>query len=437
MGGKRAGTATWLSPAEFQTLTQKHPTATRGLGILKQYIHDETKSLDDAGRTIRWTITTGNVDRDRDVVTPGGVKTDAYLKNPIVLFGHDYHNLPVAKTTNLRQDGNKWSADAQFASADLYPFADTVYRMVKGGFLNASSIGFRPMEWTFNEDRRGVDFMSIELLEWSVVPVPAHPEALVEARSAGIDIAPLKTWAEELLDNWTEESGLLVPRAQAEAVYRIANGYAVSLPKIEGKTDQDSTNGESTKPLSNEATLPEDGEPTGKRGRVLIRFPGQSTTGAKVVVDGKDVTNQCKALTVSAAAGGLVNVNLDLLPTDTDIEADHAQIETKRGRVLSAANEKKLRDAHAMIGEVCAQVEPKPDEDAIEIIANKAEEEVIVLPEPEAVDLPDIQRPTELNIDIDPDMLQTVLMRVISSQVKETVAASTQRAINAARGRVD
>lgn len=373
MGGKRAGTATWLSPAEFQTLTQKHPTATRGLGILKQYIHDETKSLDDADRTIRWTITTGNVDRDRDVVTPGGVKTDAYLKNPIVLFGHDYHNLPVAKTTNLRQDGNKWSADAQFASADLYPFADTVYRMVKGGFLNASSIGFRPMEWTFNEDRRGVDFMSIELLEWSVVPVPAHPEALVEARSAGIDIAPLKTWAEELLDNWTEESGLLVPRAQAEAVYRIANGYAVALPveKIAAER-QDPASGEPADPLTKAATPPEDSE--------LI---------------------------------------------------------SKRGRVLSAANEKKLRDAHAMIGEVCAQVEPKPDEDAIEIIANKAEEEVIVLPEPEAVDLPDIQRPTELNIDIDPDMLQTVLMRVISSQVKETVAASTQRAINAARGRVD
>ena len=122
---------------------------------------DSLGRFDDAERTVRWTITTGNVDRDRDVVTPGGVKTDTYLKNPVVLFAHDYQSLPVAKTTNLTQNGNKWSADAQFAPHDLYPFADTVYRMVKAGFLNASSIGFRPMEWNFNEERKGVDFMSI------------------------------------------------------------------------------------------------------------------------------------------------------------------------------------------------------------------------------------------------------------------------------------
>jgi hypothetical protein len=123
---------------------------------------------------------------------------------------------------------------------------------------------------------------------------------------------------------------------------------------------------------------------------------------------------------------------------------EDSELISKRGRVLSAANEKKLRDAHAMIGEVCSQVDPKtdPDEDtevdAIEIVANKAEEEVVDIAAAEPVMLPDLPAPSkELQIDIDPDMLQTVLLRVIASQVKETVAASTQRAINATRGRVD
>jgi hypothetical protein len=37
------------------------------------------------------------------------------------------------------------------------------------------------------------------LLEFSVCPVPANPEALIEARSAGIDIAPIRDWAVKLL----------------------------------------------------------------------------------------------------------------------------------------------------------------------------------------------------------------------------------------------
>jgi hypothetical protein len=36
-----------------------------------------------------------------------------------------------------------------------------------------------------------------ELLEFSAVPVPANGEALIEGRSAGIDIAPLLDWSED------------------------------------------------------------------------------------------------------------------------------------------------------------------------------------------------------------------------------------------------
>ena len=213
---------TYVSPTKFQQLAARHPTAVRGIALKKQFIHEKHESLSEADRTIRFVITTGNVDRERDIVNPAGLKTDHYLKNPIVLFGHDYRSLPVAKTVALMAEENRWVSTAQFAAADLYPFADTVYRMIKGGFLNASSIGFRPLEWVFNEDRKGVDFHKIDLLEWSIVPVPAHPEALVEARAQGIDLAPLKEWAEKVLDCWGEEDDLYVPREQAEAVWRFA-----------------------------------------------------------------------------------------------------------------------------------------------------------------------------------------------------------------------
>jgi hypothetical protein len=72
----------------------------------------------------------------------------------------------------------------EFASAETYPFAETVRRMVAGGFLSAASVGFKPLKYMYNEERRGVDIEESELLEWSIVPVPANPECLVQLSAA-------------------------------------------------------------------------------------------------------------------------------------------------------------------------------------------------------------------------------------------------------------
>jgi hypothetical protein len=55
--------------------------------------------------------------------------------------------------------------------------------MVKRGFLRATSVGFRPKrdKYSWNEERGGIDFEEQELLEFSVVPVPSNPEALLSA----------------------------------------------------------------------------------------------------------------------------------------------------------------------------------------------------------------------------------------------------------------
>ena len=79
----------------------------------------------------------------------------------------------------------------EFASADAYPFADVIYKLIVGGFVNAVSVGFLPIEYSFVEndpDRGwGIDFKRQELLEISVVPVPANQNALLaQARSLGL-----------------------------------------------------------------------------------------------------------------------------------------------------------------------------------------------------------------------------------------------------------
>lgn len=171
------------------------------LGIIRKIPDDmEIKEVEGASRMLRFTISTGKPDRDRDVIDPEGWDLRNYKKNPIVMFSHDYRSLPIARTRKIAVEDGKLVADAEFASADMNPLAESVFLMLKGGFLSSTSVGFKPKKYVYNEERRGTDFQEQELLEFSIVAVPSNPECLIEARSAGIDVEPIRAWAKALLD---------------------------------------------------------------------------------------------------------------------------------------------------------------------------------------------------------------------------------------------
>lgn len=152
--------------------------------------------------TLRFTISTAAIDRQGDTVAIDGWKLDNYLANPVVLWCHKYDCPPVAQAPSIGVKGKKLVSEAKFA-VEIDPFFNMVYRLYAEGYMRAVSVGFDPIKWAFSEEpsRRGVDFYEQELLEYSCVPVPANPQALIQARSvSGIDTAPLKRWAEQVLD---------------------------------------------------------------------------------------------------------------------------------------------------------------------------------------------------------------------------------------------
>jgi HK97 family phage prohead protease len=160
-------------------------------------------NAEDVGeRRIKFTISTGDVDRENDRLRSDGWVLTSYRKNPVVMFAHDYKQLPVARAISIEEEDGSLVSTAEFATADLNPFADTVYRMIKGGFLNAVSVGFRPQKFKSTErenGQQGFDFEEQELLEYSVVPIPANPHALIAASKDGIDVEPITAWAKSWL----------------------------------------------------------------------------------------------------------------------------------------------------------------------------------------------------------------------------------------------
>lgn len=118
-------------------------------------------------------------DRHGEVLELKGLDTSKYMKNPVVLWAHDYSQPPIGKTLTLKKKDGKLIAKIQFAINED-SFAHKIYKLYKGGYMKAFSIGFLPKEI---DDNR---YTKAEMIEHSSVPIPANSEALALAISKGI-----------------------------------------------------------------------------------------------------------------------------------------------------------------------------------------------------------------------------------------------------------
>jgi HK97 family phage prohead protease len=143
----------------------------------------------DPSRIVQFVLSDGSGDRMGDRIDPAGWDLSAYRKNPVVLWAHDALAPPIGRMHNIFSDGTRLIGDVEFATAEVYPFAATICRMVKTGYINAGSVGFAPLEYSLANDRDrplGIDFHRQELLEFSIVPVPANQNALAQACAKGV-----------------------------------------------------------------------------------------------------------------------------------------------------------------------------------------------------------------------------------------------------------
>jgi HK97 family phage prohead protease len=146
----------------------------------------EMKASKTEDRVIEFIASKEVVDRGGDVLKIKGMNLKNFKENPIILYGHDRGSLPIGKAISMRKTGDELRIKVEFAPAETYAFADTVYRLVKGNYLSATSVGIIPdydsMEYPDGKKLNGKSIRRIinksELFELSVVPVPMNEQAL-------------------------------------------------------------------------------------------------------------------------------------------------------------------------------------------------------------------------------------------------------------------
>ncbi len=131
------------------------------------------------------TIAANNRARATPELDLRGLRFDNYRRNPVVMWAHDAvgrspsGGLPIGRTLSIGRatDGG---IVAEFEFLDDDPFAQRIRNAWDKGFLQAASISWLPLE-SRPAANGGLRDIRSELLEWSIVPVPADPDALRES----------------------------------------------------------------------------------------------------------------------------------------------------------------------------------------------------------------------------------------------------------------
>lgn len=311
------------------------------------------KEVGDTG-TFEIVISTDDIDRHGEIVDQKGIDFTAYMKNPVVLWGHNHNQIPVGVTDEIytRNLGAQTQtiAKGRFAA---HEFAQTLRALYDAKMLNTSSIGFIPKEYN------GSTITKSELLEWSFVSIPANPYALAlgksgfnveELISKGVFLAeikhgddietPVEDETEKItVDNSEENSNTPQEETPVEPV---KEEEVVEIPKEEEKgmiSDEIAENDMHKIKWEKFAVLD----------KLYWAFCDVYFDEETPVEEFDTLVSEFISLLTGATTEGRLIVQRDL----AELKAKHA-VTVKAGRVLSGANKQKITDAILALEEVLA-----------------------------------------------------------------------------------
>ncbi len=143
------------------------------------------KASPGGGDGMEFVLSDATVDRYGDSIVANGWDLASFERNPIALFGHS-HDYPIGRWSDLRVEGGKLIGRLNLAARGTSARIDELIGLVEQGILRAVSVGFMPKKAEPIDPGKpyaGQRYLEQELLETSLVSVPANPAALAVAKS--------------------------------------------------------------------------------------------------------------------------------------------------------------------------------------------------------------------------------------------------------------
>ncbi len=115
---------------------------------------EATATVNSKERTVEAVLSDEKVALDNHVIVTDGIDYLDYLNgNPVIPWAHQIDQPPVGKMLRIWKRGTALMGLMKFATADEYEFADVVYKLIRGGYLNAVSISWVPIKYERARDK--------------------------------------------------------------------------------------------------------------------------------------------------------------------------------------------------------------------------------------------------------------------------------------------
>jgi HK97 family phage major capsid protein len=152
----------------------------------------EKRAPPPGGEPDEFVMTDGSIDRMGDIIDPSGIELDTLKSDPVVLFNHD-RNQVLGRWIDIRKSGDQMIGRIDWAVSDHWPKLNYIRDLVRQGILRTVSVGLRysrkePINKFASKEYGPFRYTKTELLECSLVSVPANPNALAITKDLPRDL---------------------------------------------------------------------------------------------------------------------------------------------------------------------------------------------------------------------------------------------------------
>ncbi len=223
---------------------RKHFVSDNG-AVFKGVVSERSYSAET--RSGRFVMSSEAPDRMNDIVRQLGIDLSNFTANPVALAYHDNRS-PIGNWKDVEVVSNgrppRTEGTMELHAPGTTAAIDEVANLLAAGGLKAVSIGFKPKDVIMIRDEDGkwnggFDIPESDLLECSVVTIPAQPQALM--KDAGGNMPLLAEALEYIADNYCEErdSGLFLRKDYTDLLKEIRGNKTTSTMITQTKIDAD------------------------------------------------------------------------------------------------------------------------------------------------------------------------------------------------------
>lgn len=319
-------------------------------------------------RVIMFRMTDATADRHDEVILPEGVNIKEFKKDPVILLQHNSWTYPIGKSldTYYDKENNDIVGKVLFFDdeTDRTGVSEDTFRMVTAGALKSGSIGFRAKhenvrlaspdeQKKFKLSKFGIIFDKIELREFSIVTIPANPNATqISARKGMYRNDTLEALKEHGLSE--EDYKILFDEEETDnnedetTEIEIENGSDVSTDTDSIENNNNAEEGEEKTNLSSQ----ENEEEKSGALKIIIHIDTKTLTDELV-------SKKIKWAEDLQAKGRSVDLIIDGIDQDEVIKAGAVLNKKNKERVQKALNS--INELRAGLEDLLSTADPKSE----------------------------------------------------------------------------